>query len=63
MTYLHSTDIKTVCAHLGNVKVKDSQLSCSVNRDLTRRVKHAPPAAWTRKAVHSDLLMAIMLVR
>lgn len=63
MTYAHGTDIKSVCAQLSSVKVSDCLLSCSVNRDLTRRVKHSPPATWTRKAVHSDLHMAIELVR
>lgn len=61
VTYSHGTDIKSVCAQL--VKVKDCLLSsCSVNRELTRRVKHRSPATWTRKAVHSDLHMAMELI-
>jgi hypothetical protein len=63
VTYSHGTDIKNVCAELSTVKVKDCQLSCSVNRDLTRRIKHGAPATWTRKAVHSDLHSAIALIK
>lgn len=63
MTYSHGADIKNVCAQLSAVKVKDCLLSCSVNRRLTRRIKNAPAATWTRSAVHSDLHMAIELVR
>ena len=63
MTYTHETDIKDVCIKLSNMKVKDSLLACSVNRDLTRRVKHAAPAAWARQAVHSDLQLTVKLIR
>jgi len=63
VTYNHSTDIKEACSILSTFKVKDTQLTCSVNRDLTRRVKQAPAASWTRKAVRSDLQFALNLVR
>ena len=63
MTYSRDTDIKEVSGLIGAAKIKEAQLSCSVNRELTRRIKHAPAATWSRKAVHSDLLMAIKLVK
>lgn len=63
VTYTHGTDIKEASNQLGNIKVRDSLLSCSVNRELTRRVKHTTATAWTRKAVHSDLQLAIKLIR
>lgn len=63
VTYTHSTDIKEASNQLGTVKVKDCTLSCSVNRELTRRVKQATAATWTRKAVHSDLQLAVKFIR
>lgn len=63
MTFTHATDIRNVCAQLGALKVNDWQLACSVNRDLTRRVKHVSSITWSRRAVHSDLHQAIALVR
>ncbi len=63
VTYTHETDIKEVSGLIGAAKIKDTLLSCSVNRELTRRVKHAPPATWTRKAVHTDLHQVIKLVK
>lgn len=62
MTYTHETDIKDVSAQLSAMKVRECQLACTINRDLTRRVKHAPPSSWARKAVHSDLQLAIKLI-
>ena len=34
-----------------------------VNRELTRRIKAAPPVVWSRKAVLCDLKRAVQLVR
>lgn len=63
MTYTHSTDIKETSNQLGSLKVKDCTLSCSVNRELSRRVKQTTAATWTRRAVHSDLQLALKLTR
>lgn len=63
VTYSHGTDIKETSSMLGSVKVNDTLLSCSVNRELSRRVKQSPAATWTRKAVHSDLQLAIKLIK
>ena len=38
-------------------------LNCMVNRDLTRRIKAASGATWSRKAIHSDLKRALQLIR
>ena len=45
-------------------QLKDVQLNCMVNRDLTRRVKQCPlgGVAWARRAIHSDLLLALKLI-
>ena len=43
-------------------KVNDCQLICQVNRDLTRRVKSACPATWSKKAVQHDIQMLIKLI-
>lgn len=45
------------------VQVKDIQLNCMVNRELTRRVKFGPEVAWASRAVHSDLLLIQNLVK
>ena len=45
------------------MQVKDIQLNCMVNRELTRRVKFGPEVAWASRAVHSDLLLILNLVK
>lgn len=38
-------------------------MNCILNRDLTRRVKPSPAAAWTRKAVQTDLQLVLKLIK
>ena len=53
------------CLHITcfGMQVKDIQLNCMVNRELTRRVKFGPEVAWASRAVHSDLLLILNLVK
>ena len=43
--------------------MKDVQLNCMVNRELTRRVKLGQEVAWASRAIHSDLLLVQQLVK
>lgn len=45
-----------------NVQVKDVQLNCMVNRELTRRVKVCQDVSWASRAVHMDLHLLLRLV-
>ena len=45
------------------LQIKDCQLSCMVNRELTRRVKHCPSSAWARRSLHSDLQHLLKLIK
>jgi hypothetical protein len=62
VTYSHNTDIREVTARLTTNKVKDVQLNCMVNRELTRRVKFGQEVAWASRAAHNDLLLVLSLV-
>ena len=44
------------------MQVKDAQLNCMVNRELTRRVKFGQEIAWASRAAHNDLLLVLSLV-
>ena len=43
--------------------MKDIQLNCMVNRELTRRVKFGQEVAWASRAVHSDLHVTLNLAK
>ena len=45
-----------------HVQVKDVQLNCMVNRELTRRVKTGQDVSWASRAVHKDLHLLLRLV-
>ena len=45
------------------LQVKDVQLNCMVNRELTRRIKFGQEVAWASRAVHSDLHVTLNLVK
>ena len=45
------------------LQVKDVQLNCMVNRELTRRVKFGQEVAWASRAVHADLHVTYNLVK
>jgi hypothetical protein len=63
VTYSHNTDIREVTARLTTNKVKDVQLNCMVNRELTRRVKFGQEVSWASRAVHADLHVTLNLVK
>ena len=44
------------------VQVKDVQLNCMVNRELTRRIKFGQEVTWASRAVHADLHVTLNLV-
>lgn len=46
-----------------NLQIKDCQLNCMVNRDLTRRVKQCSGVAWAQKAVQSDMTVVHRLIQ
>ncbi|XP_064382724.1 serrate RNA effector molecule homolog [Halichondria panicea] len=62
-TFTAETDVKDVLSKLSTKKIKDCQLSCMVNRELTRRVKHCPSSAWARRSLHSDLQHLLKLIK
>ena len=43
-------------------QIKNSLLICQINRDLTRRVKNAPPVTWARRVVQSDVQLLLNLI-
>lgn len=43
-------------------KVKDCQLSCIVNRDLTRRIKPGSEAAWSKRVLSEDVQVLLRLI-
>ena len=45
------------------LQIKDCQLNCMVNRDLTRRVKQCSGVAWAQKAVQSDMTVVHRLIQ
>ena len=58
--------LKMVCTCLPVhcLQIKDCQLNCMINRELTRRVKlMSGGVAWGRRAVHSDMHLLLRLVR
>jgi len=62
VTFLGDTDVNGVMAKLASTKVKDCLLTCSVNRELTRRIKQAPQASWCRKCLQADIGHALKLI-
>ncbi len=43
-------------------KVKECTLTCSVNRDLSRRIKQTSHVAWARKCMQADIGHALNLI-
>ena len=43
-------------------KVKDTQLSCIVNRDLTRRVKCGLEASWSKRVLLEDVQLLLRVI-
>ena len=35
---------------------------CQINRDLTRRIKNAPPVTWAHRVVQSDVQLLLNLI-
>ena len=42
--------------------MKDCQLSCIVNRDLTRRVKCGSEAAWSKRVLLEDVQLLLRVI-
>ena len=43
-------------------KVKDTQLSCIVNRDLTRRVKCGSEMSWSKRVLLEDVQLLLRVI-
>lgn len=63
ITFDRSVNIKEICWDLNNIRVKDTELSPVVNRDLSRRVRPVAGAALAKQAIRHDIKLAARLIR
>lgn len=63
VTFSSDTNIKDVCWNLSNVRVKEMELSPSVNRDVTNRVRPVNGLACSPMAMQMDINYAVELMK
>ncbi|CAI4228643.1 unnamed protein product [Auanema sp. JU1783] len=60
-TYKRDVNIKEICWNINNVRVKDSDLSAIINRDLTRRLRTTNGITAHKQVALNDLRIAAKL--
>jgi len=63
VTFGPETNIKDVCWNLSNIRVKEMELSPSVNRDVTNRVRPINGIACAPMAMQMDISYAIEMIK
>ena len=63
VTFQYDTNIKDVCWNLSNIRVKEMELSPTVNRDVANRIRHVNGISCAPLAMQMDVNNAIDLMK
>ncbi|CAI5438810.1 unnamed protein product [Caenorhabditis angaria] len=61
-TFRRDVNIKEICWNLNNFRVRDTDLNCIINRDMTRKIRSTNGISAHKTVATNDLKLALKLV-
>ncbi|CAH0391659.1 unnamed protein product [Bemisia tabaci] len=63
VTFQRDVNIKEICWHLNNIRVRDCELGAIVNRDLSRRIRSVMGLTSLKQIIRNDMKLAANIIQ